>query len=997
MKLRREFKKTLLVAVSLIVLLMGGMSLFYRAQYQEPYDGVDWEVAENGFILLKPEKGSPAVEAGIKPGDTLLRIDGRRAFPNRVIREVHWMVSNPGQVSTILTRDEKVIDSSIEEIDHTTELNKALYNLGVGGEIRYTILREGKMLESTLRVQGAPLPNNDTYYYLCLVGFCFLLVGLSVLYKKDVVSTSHHFYWLCISFFVLFTFSPTIIHTPLKRAIFWGDEIARVMLPAIFLHFFLIFPRRKRPLEKRKIGWLLYIPGAIFIVLNALFLNYLKLFPSARGELIRNYNQEFALLSKVELAYIGLFMGAGVLVLLHSYRHERSFVARQQIRWVLWGTGLGILPIVAVYIPFYLVSAANSLLTFFTILPLLLIPISLAYAIAKYRLMDVEVIIKRAMVPGLAISAILGIYLLIIRLANLIIPAELSPELLSLVMLLATLLVAVIFSPLRNKIQKYLDKLMYGSRYDIRSTIQEFNRELGSIIRLPTLMERIIERVSAMLPVDEIGIFLWDEQKKRYKLSKSLRGIRGKQSIYMSEVLSAFLLSALKERDYIILSDIKGVEEEFIHDQELLRSLKITYLIPLVSKGEMKGLLSLGRKKEGGWLSSEDLELAAALSGSGAIAIENAILYQSVEKKAAELEALKEFNENLLESLNAGILAINLRQRIISWNRKLEELCQIQRSRAIGKKLYQVLPADFLHSIRSLTGSESWDSPQLFNLYKLTLVNKKGRKSIVNLSISPLFTNEHHFYGKIVIFDDITDRVRLEDQLIQAEKLASLGFLAAGIAHEVNTPLTGISSYTQMLMKEVDDDDDPKAEILRKMEQQTFRASQIVNNLLNFARQSRGHYTELAINQVITDTLSLFDYQLRNSGIRLKLDLADTLPPVRGDKGKLQQLFLNLLKNATDSMPQGGELGISSILENDSIVVSLRDTGVGIDKKLLPKIYDPFFTTKEGGQGTGLGLSVSYGIIQEHSGSISVKSSLGKGTDFIIKLPALEVHHEEKR
>ncbi len=996
MQLRMDYKKTLLVAVSLLILFMGGMSLFYRAHYQEPYDGVNWAIADNGFILLKPEEGSPGAEAGIEPGDTLLRIDGRKTFPNRLIREVRWVVSSPGRVSTIITKEGKAIDSLSEEINPATELNKALYNIGIGGEIRYTILREGKMLESTLRVQGVPLSNNDTYYYLCFVSFCFFLVGLSVLYKKRLVTASHHFYWLCICFFVLFTFSPTVINTPLKRAIFWGDEIARVMLPAVFLHFFLVFPRRKRLMEKRKLNWILYLPGAIFILLNALFLNYLRIFPSARGELIRNYNQQFALLSKTELAYMGLFMGVGIIALLHSYRYERSFVARQQIRWVLWGTGLGILPVVAVYIPFYLLGAANPLLTLFTIIPLLLIPISLSYAIAKYRLMDVEVIIKRAMVAGLAILAILGIYLLIVGVANRLIPAELSPELLTAVMLLATLLVAVIFSPLRKKIQGYLDKLMYRSRYDIRNTIQEFNRELNSIIRLPTLMERVIEQVSAMLQTEDIGIFLLDEKKRAYKLSKSLRAIGRKHPLYMSDVLSAFLLSALKDRDYLILSDIGEMKEEFIHDEELLSSLKVTYLIPFVSKGKIKGLLSLGKKKDGGWLSSEDLELVAALSGSAAMAIENAILYQSVEKKAAELEALQEFNDNLLESLNAGILVIDLHQRIISWNRKLEELCQIKRSRAMGKKLDQVLPADFLHSINSLMSPEGWSSSQLFNLYKLNLVNKKGKKSVINLSISPLFTNEHRFYGKIVIFDDITDQVKLEDQLMQAEKLASLGFLAAGIAHEVNTPLTGISSYTQMLMKEVDDND-PKSEILHKMEQQTFRASQIVNNLLNFARQSKGQFTELDVNQVISDTLSLFDYQLRSSGIKLKLNLEDSPPPIRGDKAKLQQLLLNLLKNATESMPQGGALGITSKTEDDSVLVSIRDTGAGIARENLSKIYDPFFTTKKGRQGTGLGLSVSYGIIQEHSGSISVKSSLGKGTDFIIKLPALRVHYEEKR
>ena len=244
--------------------------------------------------------------------------------------------------------------------------------------------------------------------------------------------------------------------------------------------------------------------------------------------------------------------------------------------------------------------------------------------------------------------------------------------------------------------------------------------------------------------------------------------------------------------------------------------------------------------------------------------------------------------------------------------------------------------------------------------------------------------------GRIVLVDDITDRIELETQLTQAEKLSSIGLLAAGVAHEVNTPLAVISSYAQMLAKQVRGDE-RVGPLLEKITQQTFRASEIVNGLLNFSRTSGTAFTEIDINTVIRDTLNLLEHQLKTANVRLESALDPSLPPILGNPGKLQQVFLNLFLNAKDAMAGGGTLRVATEV-NGHVGVSISDTGSGIAPEHVKRIYDPFFTTKSApreGQrrGTGLGLAVTYGIIQEHAGKIEVESQAGAGTTFYLEFP----------
>ncbi len=216
--------------------------------------------------------------------------------------------------------------------------------------------------------------------------------------------------------------------------------------------------------------------------------------------------------------------------------------------------------------------------------------------------------------------------------------------------------------------------------------------------------------------------------------------------------------------------------------------------------------------------------------------------------------------------------------------------------------------------------------------------------------------------------------------------------LAAGVAHEINTPLAVISSYAQMLSKQMRGDA-RLGPVLEKITQQSFRASEIANGLLNFSRTSTTEFRETNLNQVIRDTLSLLEHQFKTAQVIVDTELIEGLPPIHGNPGKLQQVFLNLLLNAKESMPGGGRLRIATLV-NGHVEAVVSDSGSGIAPEHLKRIYDPFFTTKTTPRpgerrGTGLGLSVSYGIIQEHAGKIHVESAIGAGTTFHLEFPLL--------
>jgi PAS domain S-box-containing protein len=551
----------------------------------------------------------------------------------------------------------------------------------------------------------------------------------------------------------------------------------------------------------------------------------------------------------------------------------------------------------------------------------------------------------------------------------------------------AIIITALLFEPLKNWIQQRVDKFFYRTRYDYRRTLIEFGRELSSETDLSTMLVSVIDRLSRTLGVERLAIFLaTGDEKHPFEMAKSF-GISYETAAPLD---LSFLVVERPEHywGHVFFDNTRKALKESASARDTIARLDLNYYIPCTVQNRTIAVLGLGKTLSGDFLSSEDVELLETLAGYIGIAIQNARLYASLEQKVTEYERLKDFNENIVESISVGVLAVDLEDRIESWNSQMEVMYAMPRSQVLGQKISEVFPASFMEEFYRVR-----QNPGIHNLYKFRLHTRAGDTRIANVAIAPLVTRKFSVIGRLIIVDDITERMELESQLSQAEKLSSIGLLAAGVAHEVNTPLAVISSYAQMLTKQINGDAKLSA-LLDKITRQTFRASEIVNNLLNFSRTSATEFSDVDLNKVISETLTLLQHQLKTSRIKVETEFYERLPLIHGNPGKLQQVFLNLFLNAKDAMAGiGGTLRVQTSNGN-SVEVNIRDTGTGIAPENIHKIYDPFFTTKtvprEGqSRGTGLGLSVTYGIIQEHAGKITVESAPGQGTTFHLEFPLI--------
>ena len=264
------------------------------------------------------------------------------------------------------------------------------------------------------------------------------------------------------------------------------------------------------------------------------------------------------------------------------------------------------------------------------------------------------------------------------------------------------------------------------------------------------------------------------------------------------------------------------------------------------------------------------MALLAAVAAQAATALENGRLYRQLRVKAEELDRMREFSENILESLNDGLAVVNRDDRVIRWNRRLEELYGVRHEDAVDRSMSEIFEDGFFETLRAARR----ESPEGAAIYRVPLATRHDppRRVLVNVATTPLRDSDGAIAGSIVVIEDISTRVQLEEQLQISEKMASIGLLAAGVAHEVNTPLTGISSYTQMLLQGAEPDD-PKTRMLEKIERQTFRAAKIVNGLLNLARPAQVDSGPVDLNAVINDVLSLLEHQLRNGRIQVRKEL----------------------------------------------------------------------------------------------------------------------------
>ena len=900
-------------------------------EFQIPYDGIWWLESHGHLTADKVEPNGPGDRGGVREGDVLSEVNGR-------------------------------------EVKNTPSLERQLFGVGVWQKATYSVVRHSVPLDINVVLAPADRSLNN---WLRLIALIYLGIGLYVLLRRWTAPSSTHFYIFCLVSFIFYSFHYTGKLNAFDWIVLLSNVVAEMLQPALFLHFVLTFPEKRSFVKRHR--WvvpLVYVPGAMLVGIHVLALRLLGASERLRWNLDR-----------LEMLYLATFFVVSAGVLWNSYRRASTPILRQQLKWVTRGTILAIAPFTLLYVIPYLSGSLPTTTMKVSVLSLGLLPLTFGYAIFRYRLMDVDLIFKRGMVYTLSAAAVVGLYFAlvagIVELVHARIPSSGPAGL-----ILAMVVTALLFDPVRKWIQDRVDQFFYRTRYDYRKTLIEFGRELSSETDLDEMLTSVVDRLSRTLLVDRMAIFLQTgEEGDVYVLAKSF-------GMAQTSGLDLTFLAAQRpemEAGHLFFDNTHQVPRETNSAQNSIARLDLNYYIPCRAQRKPIAVLGLGKTMEGDFLTSEDVELLETLAGYIGIAIQNARLYASLEQKVAEYERLKDFNENIVESINVGVLAVDLADRIESWNSQMEVMYALPRWQALTRPLSEVFPAEFVEEFYRVR-----QNPGIHNLYKFRLNTPAGEVRTINAAIAPLVTKKFHVVGRLIIMDDITERVALETQLSQADKLSSIGLLAAGVAHEVNTPLAVISSYTQMLSKQLQSDSQ-KAGLLEKITRQTFRASEIVNNLLNFSRTSGAEFTDVDVNKIITDTLALLEHQFKTSRITVEDELAEHLPPIQGNTGRLQQVFLNLFLNAKDAMTGGGTLHVSTS-NGTGVSVAVSDTGSGIAPEHIARIYDPFFTTKnvprEGqNRGTGLGLSVTYGIIQEHAGKIRVESRPGAGTTFYLDFP----------
>jgi hypothetical protein len=941
--MRRPATKNLTVlAVAFLLTVLGAYNIFLKATWTLLDDGVFWRAAPQGVVAGRVAAGGPADLAGIHVGDVLLAVDG----------------------------DEVMTDEQVQA---------HLATRHAGDRVAYSLLRADERRSFAVTVLPLPKGNVTLFYYLSLFGFFSLVVGTIVMLRRPPDRAALHFYAICLLFFLMYSTSYTGKLDLADWTLLFTDHLAILLLPVVFLHFCLSFPERRLPHLRAWVIPAAYMPA--LAVAGASVASQILFVASPEGEVFWRIT---AAIDRARPLYFAALFAVSFGVLLHSYRRTRGVTVRKQMKWLVWGTGMGVLPFFAFYaIPFALGREPRFAMELAGWVPLALIPLSLAYAVVKHRLMDVELIFRRTLVYVLATAAIVGVSLLVVGLYDSVLPGDAEPRV-SLIAILSALVVILFFTPVKAWIQEGIDRLFYKERYDSRRALLALSRDLNADLDLGRIAERLNERTHSALGISSMAVFLPDAEGV-FAIFRGIGCPPDAEAVRLPA--GGALLERLSKGDPV---NVEAWGESFPETERL----EFATYFPCRAKGEVIAILGVGRKEGLDPLNSEEVDLLQALAGQAATAFLNGRLYRSLREKAEELQRLTEYNENILESMDSGILVLDLDGRIARWNRAMESLYGKRREDVMGRCLDDVFPGSFLEALRG--SLVLGDREEIAHIYKLHLPAGEGRSLMVNVAIAPFQVASGQRHGSVVILEDVTARVRLEEQLQHSEKMASIGILAAGVAHEVNTPLTGISSYTQMLREQIKPED-LRYPLLEKIEKQTFRAAKIINNLLNFSRSGGAEVDKLDVNKVLLDVLSLLEHQLEKNRVKILKEFAEDLPPVRGNENRLQQVFFNLILNARDAMPSGGWLTLATRADEDTVIVEVKDTGHGISREDIKRIYDPFFTTKGMGRGTGLGLSVSYGILQEHGGAIFVDSVPGKGTTFQVALPAAAVAEAAQR
>ena len=819
------------------------------------------------------------------------------------------------------------------------------------------VLRDDELVSAS---HGLPGVTPDwAFIVLALTGIAYLLIGLYTLSRQRTRPILLFHLWTLTSA-ALYLLTPVAPFDGIDRIFYLVDSVCRLLLPPLTLHFFLMFPVRPRSRWLRRAAPWLYLPATALLVVQ---------FDQIFGKGLLTGGLSVATLERqdrIELALLVVFALAAAAMLGRSLLSRHGWEQGRQTQWIAFGVAGGYLPFLLLYVvPFFFRIPAPAWLSVAATAPLALVPLSFAYALLRYRLWDVAVIARDVATYALTVLlAVLGFSLL-----SLLIRRGVPREMVAARGFLnagALLVIGTLSIPVRQGIGASLQRLQYRAQRS-RRALERLGEELLHERDLDRLASSMLKRLEAGLDLERCNLFLAE--------GDHLVAVREEPEAPALEV--ADVDPSIWNEPHVLFAPAPLADTAKSTPMRL-SVLGYHCVFPLAVRDRRVGLLYVGRHTGGAPLSSDDLVLIRQLLNQAALAIENAQLLEQRRRQLDRVSQLKQFSDEIIASSPAGIAVVDATNRIVTSNGAFAALVGLTRSDLEKRALGDLIPLQLF--------PKQGDPP-----VEVRFEGSPSGERRLQLSVAEFLGAAHGH--RVVVALDITEREAMKRKLEESERLAAIGAMAAGVAHEVNTPLTGISSYAQMLLAETPDRD-PRRRLLRKVERQTFRAARIVNTLLDFARRGRHEPTTVDLRAVIQESCDMLAERFAEAGVELRVDLDPDNPlRVLGNETELGQVLANLLANAVDSMTEAGsgsrQLTLAVRNLDGLIHVLIDDTGPGIREQHLERVFEPFFSTRKASGGTGLGLSISQEIVRRHGGDLSATNLEPAGCRFTVRLPQM--------
>ncbi|MHB9130160.1 MAG: ATP-binding protein [Armatimonadota bacterium] len=651
---------------------------------------------------------------------------------------------------------------------------------------------------------------------------------------------------------------------------------------------------------------------------------------------------------------------AGALHLSYKTKRLRG-IERLQVRYILLGfAGLAIIgPIVSLILP---IISHSTRYSFYGPLASLFVTTTTTYAIVRYRLMDIKIVLRAGLIYSVTIGSLSLLFALLVPTLEGIFTQQLRfPR--NIASFVLAFVIALAFQPMRRYVQNIVDQRFFKSVYDYRLTLREAGSALASVRDRDLLVETLINALVRTLRPHGVAVFLPGSNDVLTQVSAT----------EVWEELPRSLPEPESVLSYAVSTDEVLVAEELVRQQEpqhgigqRMKSWNAYVAVPLLAGSRLCGVVFLGEKLSGDVYTVDDIGLLRIIGKQAAIALDNARHYD-------EVVLMNEYHERLLHIMQDGVIALDPQEHIITFNPTAERITGIDATTALGKTLTGI----------GMTQLPTTDTVGL--AVETTLSTRAGGEIPVLVTVTPFLRRWDVANSHMIVFRDLSALRALEQEKMQAERFSSMGAMAASLAHEIKNPLVPIQMFAHLLPSRYDDEEFRK-DFSHTVVKEVERINRLVGQMLDLVRKPSHDRSPVDVREVIERLLVLTRPDCERNNINMHFTYSENLPMVVGVAGQLYQAILNVITNAVQAMPSGGDVNITLEAPEDKLVCRVTDTGPGVSAEDLHRIFEPLFTTKVDGH--GLGLALTYQFIRSHGGEIRAECPPGCGLCVTLVLPA---------